>query len=53
MTLEQEKDDLKAKLIDLGYFKTPDGRQLYELTYEELESIYNQQKGATTNANNS
>lgn len=32
MTLEQEKDDLKAKLINLGYFKTPDGRQLYELS---------------------
>lgn len=46
MTLEQEKDDLKAKLINLGYFKTPDGKQLYELTYEELEKIYNQLKGA-------
>lgn len=53
MTIEQKKDDLKAKLIDLGYFKTPDGRQLYELTYEELESIYNQQKGANTNATKS
>jgi hypothetical protein len=46
MTLEQEKDDLKAKLINLGYFKTPDNRQLYELTYQELEKIYNQLKGA-------
>lgn len=46
MNLEQEKDELKAKLINLGYFKTPDGRQLYELTYEELENIYNQLKGA-------
>lgn len=53
MTIEQEKDDLKAKLIDLGYFKTPEGKQLYELTYEELENIYNQQKGAITNATNS
>lgn len=46
MTLEQEKDELKAKLINLGYFKTPDGKQLYELTYEELENIYKQLKGA-------
>jgi len=46
MTLEQEKDDLKARLIDLGYFKTPDGRQLYELTYQELNEIYKQLKGA-------
>ncbi|WP_082138267.1 Fur-regulated basic protein FbpA [Niallia circulans] len=46
MNLEQEKDELKAKLINLGYFKTPDGKQLYELTYEELENIYNQLKGA-------
>lgn len=46
MNLEQEKDELKAKLINLGYFKTPDGKQLYELTYEELENIYKQLKGA-------
>ncbi|GKU81225.1 Fur-regulated basic protein FbpA [Niallia sp. NCCP-28] len=46
MTIEQLEDDLKAKLINLGYFKTPDGRQLYELTYKELETIYNQIKGA-------
>ncbi|MBZ9536823.1 Fur-regulated basic protein FbpA [Cytobacillus oceanisediminis] len=46
MNLEQEKDELKAKLINLGYFKTPDNRQLYELTYRELENIYKQLKGA-------
>lgn len=46
MSIEQQKDDLKAKLINLGYFKTPDNRQLYELTYEELENIYYQLKGA-------
>ncbi|MBZ9537060.1 Fur-regulated basic protein FbpA [Cytobacillus oceanisediminis] len=51
MTLEQEKDDLKAKLINLGYFKTPDNRQLYELTYRELENIYNQLKGANHSCN--
>ncbi|WP_445505798.1 Fur-regulated basic protein FbpA [Niallia sp. 03091] len=39
MNLEKKKDELKAELIELFYFKTPDGRQLYELSYEELESI--------------
>lgn len=51
MGIEQQKDDLKAKLINLGYFKTPDGRQLYELTYQELENIYNQLKGANHSCN--
>lgn len=46
MNLEQEKDELKAKFINLGYFKTPDNRQLYELTYQELKNIYNHLKGA-------
>lgn len=45
MNTEQMKDTLKGKIIDLGYFKTPDGRQLYELTYQELENIYKQLKG--------
>lgn len=38
MTVEQKKDELKCELINLNYFKTPDGRQLYELSLEELES---------------
>jgi len=46
INLDQMKDNLKAKLIDNGYFKTPDGRQLYELTYQELKNIYKQLKGA-------
>lgn len=45
MNSEQMKDNLKAKLIDHGYFKTPEGKQLYELTYQELEDIYKQIKG--------
>ena len=35
-----DKDFLKTELLKLGYFKTPDGRQLYELTVEELQRIY-------------
>ncbi|MDU1838649.1 MAG: Fur-regulated basic protein FbpA [Staphylococcus epidermidis] len=44
MNLEQKKDELKAELIKLMYFKSPDGRQLYELSYEELKSILNEVK---------
>nr|WP_309101658.1 Fur-regulated basic protein FbpA [Fredinandcohnia onubensis] len=38
--VEQRKDELKAALMGMGYFKTPDGLQLYELTLSELEQIY-------------
>ena len=34
------KDFLKAELLTRGYFKHVDGRQLYELTEEELLQIY-------------
>lgn len=44
MTIEQKKDELKSELIQLNYFKTPDGRQLYQLSYEELNHIYLQVK---------
>ncbi len=44
MTIEQKKDELKCELINRNYFKTPDGRQLYELSYEELKSILNEVK---------
>ncbi|MFE7082539.1 Fur-regulated basic protein FbpA [Priestia megaterium] len=37
---EQKKDEIKTKLLDLNYFKTPDGKQLYELSLDELEAIY-------------
>ncbi|WP_257063465.1 Fur-regulated basic protein FbpA [Priestia megaterium] len=40
MNNEQKKDEIKTKLIKLNYFKTPDGKQLYELTLSELEEIY-------------
>ncbi len=39
-TIEQQKDYYKSELLDIGYFKTPDGRQLYELSLSELQEIY-------------
>lgn len=36
---------LIGQLLHLQYFKTPDGRQLYELTKSELEGIFKQFKG--------
>jgi len=44
MTIEQKKDELKSELIQLNYFKTSDGRQLYELSIEELETILKEVK---------
>lgn len=44
MNNEQKKDEIKTKLIQLNYFKTPDGKQLYELTLSELEEIYQSKK---------
>ncbi|MEH7236778.1 Fur-regulated basic protein FbpA [Bacillus sp. JJ1562] len=38
--VEQRKDVLKAELMKYGYFKTPEGKQLYELTLTELENIH-------------
>ncbi|WP_141433013.1 Fur-regulated basic protein FbpA [Bacillus sp. 03113] len=49
---EHEKDDLKEKLLFLGYYKTPDKRQLYELSLTELKRIYQNEirkKAAVTN----
>ncbi len=38
--IERLKDFYKSKLLELGYFKNPDGRQLYEHSIEELKEIY-------------
>lgn len=38
--IERKKDELKEKLLKMGYFKHPDGRQLYEMGLEELKKIY-------------
>lgn len=38
--IEARMDYLKSELIKLDYFKTPDGKQLYELTLTELEQVW-------------
>jgi len=35
-----DKDFFKAKLIELGYYKTPEGKQLYELDIDSLKELY-------------
>jgi hypothetical protein len=42
--VEQSKDFYKSELIKMEYFKTPNGKQLYELTLTELEQIYENEK---------
>jgi hypothetical protein len=42
--VELEKDFYKNELLNMGYFKTPEGLQLYELTLSELENIYKSEK---------
>lgn len=42
--VELEKDFYKNELLKMGYFKTPDGIQLYELTLSELIQIYENEK---------
>ncbi|MBL3644013.1 Fur-regulated basic protein FbpA [Bacillus sp. RHFB] len=42
--VELEKDFYKNELLKIGYFKTPEGLQLYELTLSELENIYKSEK---------
>ncbi|MGE7766641.1 Fur-regulated basic protein FbpA [Peribacillus sp. NPDC096540] len=42
--VELEKDFYKNELLNMGYFKTPEGLQLYELTLSELEDIYKAEK---------
>lgn len=43
-SIEQQKDFYKSELLEMGYFKTPEGKQLYELSLPELESIYSKEK---------
>ncbi|MFP7483362.1 Fur-regulated basic protein FbpA [Priestia filamentosa] len=42
--VEHEKDLYKNRLLEMGYFKTPEGKQLYELTLSELEEIYHSKR---------
>lgn len=44
-SIEQQKDFYKSKLLEMGYFKTPEGKQLYELSLRDLEYIYFKEKG--------
>jgi len=43
-SIEVQKDFYKTKLLNMGYFKTPDGQQLYELSLNELENLYKEEK---------
>lgn len=43
-SIEVQKDFYKFKLIEMGYFKTPEGLQLYELSLTQLEEIYKEVK---------
>ena len=43
--IEIQKDFYKSELLKMGYFKTPEGKQLYELSLHELEKIYFKLKG--------
>lgn len=39
-----EEDYYRSELLKMGYFKTPDGKQLYELNLSELEQIYENER---------
>lgn len=43
-SIEHKRDFYKSELLEEGYFKTPDGKQLYELSLRDLEYIYQKQK---------
>ncbi|UII58103.1 Fur-regulated basic protein FbpA (plasmid) [Cytobacillus spongiae] len=42
--IEVKMDFYKSELLKMGYFKSPDGSQLYELTLTELEQVYEKEK---------
>ena len=44
-TIEIQKDFYKSELINMGYFKTPEGLQLYELPLKRLRQIYEDVSG--------
>lgn len=43
-TIEAQREFYKSELIKMGYFKTPEGLQLYELSLAQLEEIYTEVK---------
>jgi Fur-regulated basic protein A len=42
--VQVKMDYYKSELLKMGYFKTPCGKQLYELTLTELEQVYENEK---------
>lgn len=38
--IENKMDFYKSELLKMNFFKTEEGKQLYELTYTELRDIY-------------
>jgi hypothetical protein len=42
--LDAQRDFYKSELLKMGYFKTPCGKQLYELTLSELEQVYENER---------
>jgi hypothetical protein len=38
--VEERKEYLKNELMKLDFFKTPEGKQLYELNLSELERLH-------------
>ena len=48
-SIEHQKDFYKSELLNMGYFKTPDNRQLYELSLLELEQIHANEKARRKN----
>ncbi|WP_144466554.1 Fur-regulated basic protein FbpA [Bacillus nitratireducens] len=48
-TIEAQRDFYKSELIQMGYFKTPEGLQLYELSLTQLKEIYTEVKSQVEN----
>jgi hypothetical protein len=46
-SVELQRDFYKSELLKMGYFKTPEGLQLFELSLSELEEIYKSKKANT------
>jgi hypothetical protein len=42
--LDAQRDFYKSELLKMDYFKTPCGKQLYELTLSELEQVYENER---------
>lgn len=44
--IEIRKEFYQSELLQMGYFKTPEGLQLYELSLNQLEDIYRKEREA-------